>query len=109
MDTLKILELELAGGPYHMIDKENLDITAQKIDHAKEEMNHLEDTQETTQEITQETTQETDIDTEDILIEVTAEKVEEIMRKTGTGRPAMATKGNIERVARSPQVMGGLL
>ena len=61
------------------------------------------------EEATLETTLEIDTDIEDIQIEVIAEKEEEIMKKTGTGRPSMAIKADIERVARSPQVMGGLL
>ena len=105
MATLRTSGLELAGGPYLRKDREKQGTIAQITDHDTEGKSHPEDPQETTLE----TTLEIDTDTEDTQTEVIAEKEEEIMKKTGTGRPAMAIKGDIERVARSPQVMGGLL
>ena len=82
-----------------MTAQETMTTITQKIDHATriEEMTHLEDTTMTT-----ETTQEIDTEIEDILTEVIAEKEKGTMRWTWIGRPAMATKGDIERVARSP-------
>ena len=98
MATLRIPDLELAGGLYPKKDKERQCTIAQTIDQDIEGKNHQEEPQETTLE----TSLETDIDIEDIQIEVAAEKEEEIMMKIGTGRPAMATKADTERVARSP-------
>ena len=111
-EQLKMRQLEQVRGPYLKKDKENQDTIALIIDQGTVEMSQLEETQETTQdtqETTQETTQEIDTDKEDTLKEAQAEKEEDTMKKTETGRPAMITKGDTEKVARSPQVMGDLL
>ena len=82
-----------------MMIQENMTTTTQVLGHAlrEEEETHQEDIVMSTGTI-----QEIGTGTEDILIGAVAEKEEEILRKTGIGRPAMATKGDTERVARSP-------
>ena len=97
MMTHSTEEWEQGEDQFHM---KNMDTTTQELGHAlreEEEETHQEDIVMSTGTI-----QEIGTGTEDTLIGAAVEKEEEILRKTGIGSPAMATKGDTERVARSP-------
>ena len=106
MEITITTEWELEEDQSHRMTQEDMTTIVQEQDHAPrvEGVTHPEDMM-----MIIEITQERGTGTEDTQREATAEKEERTLTWTGIGRPAMATKGDIERVARNPQVMGDLL